>query len=714
MPKRRRVKSTSSENSSEGSVSSADAVQSRRQTRSCRVRPEVLEDGREANSPVKKTKPCEVCKNGGNLSTLLICKKCDCTYHQKCLGANQRIKATGRLGKWVCDECSRHSQKSSVDKNNIDTDVFSAEASSDGEKTSIAVEMTPREVRALRRKQNVDEAEQSDVESEEVQPERKHLRRKRVRRAAPQEENSDSESGSERSRLPVTRTTRLRSKSQALAKAAARGQGYTSDSGSDVCGIISKKDSKKDLFSPFSSITKLPRATRNKQQRQLNIENEVKIEDEEDEGEPVCPLPGCDSKGHLSGQYPTHCTIAACPTYHNTTPEECEEKCKERSQRRSERMKALEESAVNKFGLRKMGPNADQRDRYNQLMDQRKKLSSLKVNVKKELQVGEGEGGIEEKSCEPNLSGLTPVFDLEMFREAQAKACEEVQEQQRLQRSKRGGIRTIELGRYEMDVWYSSPYPEEYQCLPKLFLCDYCLKYMNSSTILRRHMAKCVWRHPPGDEIYRKGNISVFEVDGDKNKIYCQNLCLLAKLFLDHKTLYFDVEPFLFYIMTEADTEGCHIIGYFSKEKSSFLNYNVSCILTLPPYQRQGYGKMLIDFSYLLTKVEQKVGSPEKPLSDLGLISYRSYWKCILLDYLCHYDGKEISIKDISQETAINAYDIVSTLQALGMLKYWKGRHLVLKKQELLDEYMAKNKKKRGDKGIDPSCLRWRPYTPVK
>lgn len=48
-------------------------------------------------------------------------------------------------------------------------------------------------------------------------------------------------------------------------------------------------------------------------------------------------------------------------------------------------------------------------------------------------------------------------------------------------------------------------------------------------------------------------------------QIYCQNLCLLAKLFLDHKTLYYDVEPFLFYVMTEADNQGCHMVGYFSK-----------------------------------------------------------------------------------------------------------------------------------------------------
>lgn len=48
-------------------------------------------------------------------------------------------------------------------------------------------------------------------------------------------------------------------------------------------------------------------------------------------------------------------------------------------------------------------------------------------------------------------------------------------------------------------------------------------------------------------------------------QIYCQNLCLLAKLFLDHKTLYFDVEPFVFYILTEVDRQGAHIVGYFSK-----------------------------------------------------------------------------------------------------------------------------------------------------
>jgi len=55
---------------------------------------------------------------------------------------------------------------------------------------------------------------------------------------------------------------------------------------------------------------------------------------------------------------------------------------------------------------------------------------------------------------------------------------------------------------------------------------------------------------------------------------YAQNLCLLAKLFLDHKTLYYDTDPFLFYVMCELDSFGYHIVGYFSKVGVVILVYN--------------------------------------------------------------------------------------------------------------------------------------------
>lgn len=153
------------------------------------------------------------------------------------------------------------------------------------------------------------------------------------------------------------------------------------------------------------------------------------------------------------------------------------------------------------------------------------------------------------------------------------------------------------------------------------------------------------------------------------------------------------------------------MVGYFSKEKSSPDDYNLACILTLPPFQRKGYGKLLISFSYELSKKEAKVGTPEKPLSDLGLLSFRSYWTQVLLEILRKHKGN-LSIKDISAMTAIKTEDIISTLQSLNLIKYWKGQHIISVTPKVIEEHLkstAKNTQK-----IESKNIHWAPMPPTQ
>uniref|UniRef100_A0A0N5AXI5 histone acetyltransferase n=1 Tax=Syphacia muris TaxID=451379 RepID=A0A0N5AXI5_9BILA len=234
-------------------------------------------------------------------------------------------------------------------------------------------------------------------------------------------------------------------------------------------------------------------------------------------------------------------------------------------------------------------------------------------------------------------------------------------------------IRTVILGNYEMETWFWSPYPDEYVSYGTVYVCEKCLGSRKSLETLKSHIVRCKAEYPPGDEIFRQDNISVFEVDGEKSKIYCQHLCMLGKLFIDHKALFYDVEPFLFYVATLWSASGLHLIGYFSKQKQSEERHNLSCIVTFPCYQKRGFGRFLIDFSFLLSRREKVLGSAEKPLSDLGLLAYRSYWRAAILEFLylkMEHDGSfcHLSVDDIARATGIEHADVLETLNELEML----------------------------------------------
>jgi len=146
-----------------------------------------------------------------------------------------------------------------------------------------------------------------------------------------------------------------------------------------------------------------------------------------------------------------------------------------------------------------------------------------------------------------------------------------------------------------------------------------------------------------------------------------------------------------------------------NKQTKKQEGYNLACILTLPPYQRKGYGKFLISMSYELSKIEGKVGTPERPLSDLGAVSYRGYWTRALLKVLSDQATSTVSIKDLSDLTAIKPDDVIATLQHLALIQYQKGQHVVCAAPSLLKRHL----KAAGSAGlpVDPARIVWTPYS---
>lgn len=67
----------------------------------------------------------------------------------------------------------------------------------------------------------------------------------------------------------------------------------------------------------------------------------------------------------------------------------------------------------------------------------------------------------------------------------------------------------IQIGNFEIDAWYFSPFPEDYGKQPKLWICEYCLKYMKYEKTFRYHLVSAPvvppafpqsWAPPRGDE----------------------------------------------------------------------------------------------------------------------------------------------------------------------------------------------------------------------
>lgn len=110
---------------------------------------------------------------------------------------------------------------------------------------------------------------------------------------------------------------------------------------------------------------------------------------------------------------------------------------------------------------------------------------------------------------------------------------------------------------------------------------------------------------------------------------------------------------------------------------------------------------------YLLSRKEGKIGGPEKPLSDLGNLSYRRYWRYTLLEILLT-KSKNITLSEISIETGITEPDIIETLQLMDMIILSNNQYILrfdkTKSQKLLEKFKLKNYPK-----ACMSLLKWTP-----
>lgn len=277
----------------------------------------------------------------------------------------------------------------------------------------------------------------------------------------------------------------------------------------------------------------------------------------------------------------------------------------------------------------------------------------------------------------------------------------------------RSNIRRVCLGKYEFNTWYgnaayfaadhstlgfqhvdrerrelengASKAADDGYWLDKLYVCEYCFKYTNVALDCQSHRVHCRYNQPEpaaGQLVYRddRSPYRVMRVRGFEHELFCQNLCLFGKLFLDNKSVYYNVDPYDFYLVygrdhSDAEPATLKPMGFFSKEVTSWSgDNNLACICVFPPYQRRGLGTLLIEFLYQLAAETpgQRLSGPEFPLSPYGRVSYLKYWSkrlaWVLQEKFATGGRTSFNLSEVAHLTGFRKEDILVTLEHMHVL----------------------------------------------
>lgn len=244
--------------------------------------------------------------------------------------------------------------------------------------------------------------------------------------------------------------------------------------------------------------------------------------------------------------------------------------------------------------------------------------------------------------------------------------------------------------------------------LDKLFVCEHCFKYTDDEESMAQHTLYCKYAiRFPGRVKYKDPQYTIRKIKGSRYEMFCQNLCLFAKLFLDNKSVFFSVENFDFYVVY-GQSHGQQVpMGYFSKEVlQCFDENNLGCICVFPPFQKRKLGTLLILFSYELSRFQGLISGPEHPLSTFGKVSYVRFWSKQLAYELTKgklRDKKETSIDDISRATGFRQEDVMVALENIKCLVSDSNAEFSIARRKV--EKWIEETHTSLEPVLDPSCL---------